>query len=591
MKKYLSFVLLIATFLSAYTQAGSLNLTFGVGGIATTSFWQGNMRSMAVQSDGKIALAGYHFNGSSNSIALTRFNIDGSLDNTFDGDGNLSTLIGTASEGNAVAIQPDGKIVLAGSSYDNSGSGDDVFLLVRYNTNGSLDNTFDADGIATTTFSGSNGDIANALLIQTDGKIILAASHHNGSRQDFAILRYNSNGSLDNSFDTDGKLTTAIGSSDDIAYSIAMQTDGKIVVAGQSDISGNNDFVLVRYNSNGSLDNSFDTDGKLTISIGFAQDEAALAIQANGNILIAGSNGSNFIAARFNANGSLDNTFDGDGIAITPVGIASSAEATSMEIETDGKILVAGFAFVAPGRDFALVRYNSNGSLDISFDGDGKVTTHIAGNDYAESIKISGSRIYLGGISNNNVFTVVAYQNSSVVPLQLISFSGKNINNKVQLSWVTENEINTSHFDIEKSGDGMLFFKKGETTAVNNSGINKYTFTDDQPLNGLNYYRLRQVDLDGKFTYSPVVRIFTDKGLQQVSVYPNPANEFIYITYAGNKDKITLSIYNVQERLISKQTVKAGSINKIRVHQLAKALYFIELTDGELIQTKKFIKQ
>lgn len=137
----------------------------------------------------------------------------------------------------------------------------------------------------------------------------------------------------------------------------------------------------------------------------------------------------------------------------------------------------------------------------------------------------------------------------------------------------------------------MLFFKKGETTAVNNSGINKYTFTDDQPLNGLNYYRLRQVDLDGKFTYSPVVRIFTDKGLQQVSVYPNPANEFIYITYAGNKDKITLSIYNVQERLISKQTVKAGSINKIRVHQLAKALYFIELTDGELIQTKKFIKQ
>ncbi|MBK7346136.1 MAG: hypothetical protein IPI98_04300 [Chitinophagaceae bacterium] len=166
---------------------------------------------MAVQSDGKIVLAGYHFNGSTNSIALTRFNIDGSLDNTFDGDGNLSTLIGTASEGNAVAIQPDGKIVFAGSSYDNSGSGDDLFLLVRYNTNGSLDNTFDTDGIVTTAFSGSNGDIANALLIQTDGKIILAGSHHNGSTQDFAIARYNSNGSLDNSFDTDGKLATAIG--------------------------------------------------------------------------------------------------------------------------------------------------------------------------------------------------------------------------------------------------------------------------------------------------------------------------------------------------------------------------------------------
>ncbi|MBK7346133.1 MAG: T9SS type A sorting domain-containing protein [Chitinophagaceae bacterium] len=106
----------------------------------------------------------------------------------------------------------------------------------------------------------------------------------------------------------------------------------------------------------------------------------------------------------------------------------------------------------------------------------------------------------------------------------------------------------------------------------------------------MNYYRLRQVDLMVVYLL-PGCTNFTDKGLQQVSVYPNPANEFIYITYAGNKDKITLSIYNVQERLISKQTVKAGSINKIRVHQLAKALYFIELTDGELIQTKKFIKQ
>jgi uncharacterized delta-60 repeat protein len=594
MKNTLLITVFAVTSLASHAQPGSLDAAFGTGGIVTTSFGPVNTLngSLAIQSDGKILMAGYHLNGSSQSFTLARYNTDGTLDITFDGDGKLNTFIGSASEGKAVTVQTDGKIIVAGSSYDNAGSGDDMFTMARYNTDGSLDNTFDADGIVTTAFAGSISDIAHAIVLQTDGKIILAGSHHNGTTQDFALARYNTNGSLDNTFDGDGKLTTAIGSSDDIAYSVCLQTDGKIVVAGNSDISGNEDFSLARYNTNGSLDNTFDGDGKLTISIGFAKNAAGLAIQTDGKILIAGSDGSNFIAARFNTDGSLDNTFDGDGKVITPVGTSNSAEANAVEIQTDGKIIITGFAFVSTGRDFALVRYNANGSLDNTFDGDGKVTTNINGNDFGYAVKLSGQRIYVGGTTNSGtLFALTAYQTGTLLPLHLLSFSGRNINGTVQLNWATENEINTSHFDIERSSDNITFNKTGEIAAVNNSLRNNYTFTDIQPQSRINYYRLKQIDKDGRFTYSSVIIFSVNANELLFALSPNPANDFISITYPGKKEKVTVSIYDSHGRLVKEQTQKGQLIIKVSIQQLALGMYIIRLMDGNAMQQAKFIKQ
>jgi uncharacterized delta-60 repeat protein len=594
MKKNLLLSLLLVASLVSYAQPGTPDPLFGTGGIVATSFGPISVAngSVAVQSDGKIVMAGYIFNGSNTSFTLARYNTDGSLDNSFDGDGKLTTLIGTACEANAVVIQADGKIIVAGSSYDDAGTGDDMFTLARYNTNGSLDNTFDADGIVTTAFAGTISDIAHCVVIQTDGKIVVAGSRHNGSTLDFALARYNTDGSLDNTFDTDGKLTTAIGTSDDIAYSIALQTDGKIVVAGNSDIAGNVDFALARYNTNGSLDNTFDGDGKLTTSIGFAQDAAGLAIQTDGKILIAGSTGSDFAVARYNTDGSLDNSFDGDGKVITPVGTSNAAEANSIEIQTDGKIVVAGFSFVSTGYDLALVRYNTNGSPDITFSGDGKVTTNINGHDAGYAVKLSGQRIYVGGIANaGSVFALVAYQTGSVLPLHLLSFSGKKLNNTIQLNWVTENEINASHFDIERSADAVTFAKTAAVAAINGSVRNEYTFTDIQPLNGINFYRLKQLDKDGRFTYSPVIRVSIDASDLLFSLSPNPAGNFINIVYTGKKEKVIISIYDARGRMVKQQIQKAELVIKTPVQQLSPGLYFIELRDGEIMQQGKFIKQ
>jgi uncharacterized delta-60 repeat protein len=323
----------------------------------------------------------------------------GSLDACFDMDGKLTTdFYPDSASGHAMAIQTDGKIVLAGNStYD--------FALARYNTNGSLDSTFDGDGKLITDFPSSDDDVF-AIGIQADGKIVVAGYSKIGSNFDVLLARFNTNGSLDTTFDTDGKVVTDFGSSDE-AYALGIQADGKIVVAGYSKIgSSNSDVLLARFNTNGSLDTTFDTDGKVVTDFGSTDEAHALGIQADGKIVTAGASGGSFALARYSPNGALDTTFDTDGKVITPIALFDSASA--LGIQADGKIVVSGSITVSypPARDidFALVRYNTNGSLDTTFDGDGKVTTAFAGLDGNRAlgiqadgkIVVAGHHVYSG---------------------------------------------------------------------------------------------------------------------------------------------------------------------------------------------------
>ncbi len=297
-----------------------------------------------------------------NRIAAPASPPAGNLDPSFDGDGIVATGISSSPGSSneyawAVAIQSDGKIVAAG--YANNGSNDD-FALARYNTNGSLDATFGSGGKITTPILSSH-DIAQAVAIQSDGKIVAAGRAYNGSNDDFALARYNSDGSLDTSFDSDGKVTTAIGVLSDGAYAIAIQSDGKIVVAGYANNGSNDDFALARYNTNGSLDATFGSGGKVTTPILSSTDQAyAVASQSDGKIVVAGRayNGSNddFALARYNSNGSLDTSFDTDGKLSTVIGNGNDY-VRAMRLQSDGKIVVAGYANTGTNDDFTLARY------------------------------------------------------------------------------------------------------------------------------------------------------------------------------------------------------------------------------------------
>ena len=395
--------------------------TFAIGvgdGVATTPIGSSNdnARSIALQSDGKILVAGSSWNGTNSDFALVRYNSDGSLDTTFSGDGKVTTAIGSGDDtGYSVAVQSDGKILVAGYSWNGSNSD---FALVRYNSDGSLDTTFSGDGILTTAI-GTSDDLGYSVAVQADGKILVSGqSYGGGSSNDFALVRYNSDGSLDTSFSGDGKLTTTIGSINEYGYDVAVQADGKILVAGYSYSGTNNDFALVRYNSDGSLDTSFSGDGKLTTAVGAGEDLAySVTVQTDGKILVAGysDNGTNydFSLVRYNSDGSLDTSFSGDGKVLTAIGTGFDF-GFDVTVQADGKILVAGYSSNGSNNDLALVRYNSDGSLDTSFSGDGKLITAVGvGQDLFYSVKVQADgKILVAGYSNNGSnddFALVRY--------------------------------------------------------------------------------------------------------------------------------------------------------------------------------------
>ena len=406
-----------------YNVNGSLDATFDHDGKVMTEVENRNDwgNSIAYQSDGKIVVAGYSFNEiiSNYDFAVARYNVDGTLDTNLDNDGKVTTEIGSEDDyGQSVAVQSDGKIsdgkiVVAGYSFN--GSNHD-FALARYNTDGSVDYGFGGSGKVTTDFSG-NHDYGYGVAIQSDGKIVVSGYILNGSYYDFALARYNTNGSLDTSFDGDtsmpgypgnGKVTTAVVSEDDYGHGVAIQSDGKIVVAGYSDNGSNYDFTVVRYNGlDGSLDTSFDGDGIATTTVGIGGDYGiSVAIQTDGKIVEAGysDNGPNpdFAVVRFNTDGSLDSSFGTGGKVMTAIGSGNDS-GFSVAIQSDGKIVEAGFSSGVSGADFAVVRYNTDGSLDNSFSGDGLVTTAVSGNnDGAGSVAIQNDgKIVAAGINWN----------------------------------------------------------------------------------------------------------------------------------------------------------------------------------------------
>jgi uncharacterized delta-60 repeat protein len=251
-----------------------------------------------------------------------------------------------------VALQGDGKIVVVG------GAGGSDFALARYNPNGSLDTSFSGDGKQTTDFGG--GDFADGVALQGDGRIIaVGSSAPDGGGRDFALARYNPNGSLDTSFSGDGKQTTDFGSFSGAA-GVAIQGDGKIVAVG--DAGGGTvgfDFGLARYNANGTLDTSFSGDGKQTTDFGRSSGAAGVAIQGDGKIVAVGATSSSpydFALARYNLNGSLDTSFSGDGKQTT--GFGSSSAATAVALQADGKIVAVGSGQgFTQSLDFAIARY------------------------------------------------------------------------------------------------------------------------------------------------------------------------------------------------------------------------------------------
>jgi uncharacterized delta-60 repeat protein len=315
---------------------GTPDNTFdGDGLVQVPSLGQAN--ALAIQTDGKIVVGGR----SAGDIAFVRFNSNGSLDTTFDGDGIAVLVLPDNQEILDIAIQPDGKIIVGG----NSGTSPFVqdFIVVRFNANGTPDAAFGPTGIGVIQTSFNSGDFFSSVALQADGKIVAGGYTGDPNGTDLALLRLNSNGTFDTTFDTDGKLTTSIRQNDGLDK-VLIQPDGKIIATGKTQNTGQNyDAAIVRYNTDGSLDTSFDVDGKSTTDDGAFDDTSDAALQPDGKIIVSEQRDFTVSALiRFNPNGSLDTSFHGDGIFKFPASSYTNTRANAVAIQPDGKIIVTG---------------------------------------------------------------------------------------------------------------------------------------------------------------------------------------------------------------------------------------------------------
>ena len=330
--------------------------------------------ALVVQPDGKLVAAGASFVARAIGVALARYNPDGSLDGSFGKGGRVRLNFGAAT---ALVLQPDGKLVAAGFDGD--------FLVARFNPDGSLDTSFGTGGVVRTDFG--TADIANALVLQPDGKLVVAGDRQSGPGSpvfDLILARYHPDGSLDASFGAGGFVVES-GSGRGV---LLLQPDGKLVAAANSSpvpggqVPGGQQF---RFTAEGTLDTSFGDGGRVGLNFGVPSLFGALVLQPDGKLVAAGGGGGDalvFLLARFNPDGSLDTSFGTGGLVVTDFGRRGTS-ANALVLQADGKLVAVGFeggnSLNLISALFFVARYHPDGSLDASFGSGGAVRTRVGG--------------------------------------------------------------------------------------------------------------------------------------------------------------------------------------------------------------------
>ena len=558
MKKIYSSIILLFLLLSSsyfispsFGQSGTLDLTFNSGTSVNDV-----ILATAIQNDGKIIIGGNFtaYNGTAiNRIA--RLNSDGTSDATFTPGTGADNIIRT------IAIQSDGKIIIGGTFTNYNGS--TLNNIARLNSNGTIDVTF-------TLGTGANSTV-NTAVLQGDGKIIIGGdfTSYNGTSRN-RIARLNADGTLDATFDPGVGANASV-------FSTAIQSDGKIVIGGSfSTYNSNTKNFIARINSNGSFDASFagtGTNGTIR----------TIRIQSDGKIFMAGvfntyDGVARISVARANSDGSLDISFD-------PGTGANSAVRTSA-IQSDGKILIGGeFTSYNTTAINRIARLNSDGSIDATFN-----TGTGANNTVWSTVIQSDGKIIIGGMlttynsmTRNRVARIIAAE--VVVPLKLLSFSGVRTYNENVLNWETTNEINTKNFIVERAYLGTNFFEITNVLAKGNAA-NNYRFIDNSAQSGVIYYRLKMVDVDGRFTYSNTIKLDVEKGTL-VQIFPNPVKDMLTVSVNSNLVNKYAVLMNMQGTRLQIVNINSQTFT-LDLSNYSSGVYLLKV---EGVEVKKIVKQ
>jgi uncharacterized delta-60 repeat protein len=489
---------------------------------------------------------------------------------------------------------------------------------------GALDATFGANGKVTTSFDRGD-DVANGVLVQPDGKI-LAAGHSTtdtlylgpfSTSPKMALARYNPNGTLDNSFGTNGKVVTAVGSTGEIK-AIALQTDGKIVAVGWlADSAYLNFYGLVRYQSNGQLDKDFGVDGKVKVSI----YPTVVTIQNEGKIVVGGissirnvSGGNNvFALSRFNKNGTLDSTFGSVGEVLTDINPQKNDYVTGISLQNDGKIVVCGTSKfywdngedVIDPAEMLVVRYNSSGILDSSFAMNG---IFIFEDAEACAVKtLNNGKILVGGngyFSRNNNFKIFRLNNNGAIDATF-NFDVPTRGTATDMTLQNDGKIILAGYSYDNDKSNFTLFRCNSEGVLDNTfGTNGKIITP--PVLLFERYSKIALQADGKlvacgssknygqFNFNLMrynnALVSTGKGQLTADknayfVYPNPTNNALTIDFKALKTSdIDVKLVDMQGRVVLQKNyskVAANASLNIDIQDFTAGLYFLQLTSAE----------
>ncbi len=428
MKAFFVIGVLNLIFNVATAQNGLLDTTFGQEGKTFTAFNQGpdKAQSIIIQKDGKILVGGYASFLSGYCFAIARYNINGTIDSAFGINGKNTLVFDQGSAfSTCMALQSDGKIILGG--YLHSFYYGDDFAIARFLPNGSIDFGFGIGGQMTSNFATSNDRIMG-IVVRPSGKIVaVGSSSTNGAVHQFAIAQYESYGFIDNSFGNNGKVTTDFADKH-LAYgtSVLLLNDNKIIVGGYAyNLNSEPDFAAVRYEINGSIDSTFGTFGKIISDFGSIDYARSMAIQPDGKIILAGSSENNsgedtyILMARFDTKGQPDLNFGTSGKVKERLDYNIKTQA--IVLNTSGEITIAGTVYLPKDSykigDIAIAQFNNNGSLDSTFGINGKTFTDW-GSDYDDAFAIAkqtdGKLLVAGVGSISHQFTLSRFNNTEV---------------------------------------------------------------------------------------------------------------------------------------------------------------------------------
>ncbi len=589
--KPISALLFVFITVSSFSQSLKLDCNFYCNGKAALRTGGGISSAMAIQPDGKILVGGRGGESIYDAgYCIVRFNADGTVDSSFGIHGKVITLYGGSIQ--SLVVLPDGKILAGGFL--------GTVMLARYQPNGELDSSFGTNGLLQPQFQGTRYTYCYALTLQPDGKIVMTG---NADGLYALTARFLSNGQFDQSFAGTGYT---ILSSVYIGFDVAVQPDGRIVIAGQG--LGTNNFMMARFWSNGLPDASFGNNGVVLTDITHMSEYiSSISLLPDGRILAAGrydynsqyQNNFKTAVIRYNMDGSIDNSFGTNGKATLQFDNAS-ADPKKLMVQPDGKIVIAGdytdiYSFHKP----MLARFTSDGIADVDFGDNGSLVT----TDFGDSLTcrsaamLPDGKLFISGyqmvqldtsiIYYTDSFFVMRYTTNSILPVTFFNFSGSKQQQNVTLDWLTENEINNKYFAVERSS-GKNFSELGK---VNANSKHSYSYTDNNPLQGTNYYRLKQVDKDGNYAYSKIISIaFTDAA--KFVVYPNPASDVLHIKGLNANTGYQFMIINEKGNVVAKASTNNISAYTFNVQSLANGFYYLKILSGnKQVATIKFVKQ